>query len=128
MLMRVSPPQAACSTRRWWLCLKGLGVSEADIVSIADNSRGLPYYTNILCSDTRGEFDEIGVGSYDQILEDSEDRAVTFYSSPALLETGRKEILVFNLQAFSVHNAEIVNLILSNLTVETEIHHFQAEK
>jgi alcohol dehydrogenase class IV len=49
-----------------WLSLKGLGVSEADVVAIADNSRVLPDYKNNPRVATRDEIFEILVKSYDR--------------------------------------------------------------
>ena len=49
-----------------WLSLKGLGVSEVDVVAIADNSRVLPDYQNNPRIATRDEIYEILVKSYDR--------------------------------------------------------------
>ena len=50
-----------------WLSLKGLGVTEADVVAIADNSRVLPDYKNNPRIATRDEIYEILVKSYDRV-------------------------------------------------------------
>lgn len=49
-----------------WLSLKGLGVSEADVVEIADNSQVLPDYRNNPRIATRDEIYELLTHSYDR--------------------------------------------------------------
>jgi len=50
-----------------WLSLKGLGVTEADIVAIADNSRVLPDYKNNPRIASRDEIYEMLVRSYNRV-------------------------------------------------------------
>jgi alcohol dehydrogenase class IV len=49
-----------------WLSLKGLGVSEAEVVEIADHSQVLPDYQNNPRVATRDEIYEMLVRSYDR--------------------------------------------------------------
>ena len=77
MLVTVSDPEAAEQACEeidsflkqigMWLSLKGLGVTPADVVAIADNSRVLPDYKNNPRVATRDEIYDMLAKSYDRV-------------------------------------------------------------